>query len=105
MTHPLPIPPTATPDRSDTEAVLYRVAICAFLYDPSSGGSAGTVDDDVAWCLAPVAHSMPTVIGTLRRTVREQIINRTADHQAFIRQLSALHEIRPERATNLDQER
>ena len=103
MTHHLPIPPT--PDRSDTEAVLYRVAICAFLYEPSSGGSTDSVDDDIAWCLAPVAHLVPTVIGTLRHAIRAQIATRTADHQAFIRQLSALHEILPERATNFDRKR
>ena len=44
-------------DRSDCEATLYRIAICAFTYYPDKEADEPgySVDEDVDWCLAPLA--------------------------------------------------
>lgn len=84
-------------DRADTEATLYRVAICAFTYhlDKHLDEPGYTLDEDIAWCLEPL-HTLPTDdLEHLRDTIRTLITTPTADRQAFIRHLAALRTPNP----------
>ncbi|MGC5224882.1 hypothetical protein ACPW96_20145 [Micromonospora sp. DT81.3] len=79
-------------DRSDCEATLYRLAVCAFTYYPGkeTDEPGYSVDEDVDWCLAPLAGAaMASTIGS-RRSIRELITNADADRQAFIVRLREL---------------
>jgi len=82
----------ATIDRAITEAVLFRVAVSAFTYYPDKHTEQPgyTVDEDVAWCLEPLAGLDARRFERLREQLREVIVDTTADRQAFIAQLAAL---------------
>lgn len=87
--------PTGDPtmiDRSEAEATLYRVAICAFTYHPDKhlDEPGYTLNEDLTWCLAPLAGLPDADIAELRDTIRTLITTPTADRQAFIRRLDAL---------------
>lgn len=79
-------------DRADTEAALYRVAICAFTYHPDKERDEPgyTIDEDITWCLQPLTALPAETLHELRETVRALITTPTADRQAFIRYLAAL---------------
>ena len=81
-------------DRADTEATLYRVAIAAFTYYPGKEHDEPgyTINEDIAWCLQPLAALPAETLHELRETVRTLITTPTADRQAFIRYLAALAE-------------
>lgn len=86
---------TETPrmiDRSEAEATLYRVAICAFTYYPTKATEEPgyRIDEDVAWCAAPLAGLPTTLLAEMRATIATLIITPSADRQAFIRRLTEL---------------
>ncbi|WP_341994744.1 hypothetical protein MRBLWH7_002401 [Microbacterium sp. LWH7-1.2] len=87
--------PTGDPtmlDRAQAEASLYRVAVCAFTYYPDKAvhEPGWTLDEDLDWCLAPLAGLPMDQLAALAPEVRTLITTPTADRQAFIRRLHAL---------------
>ena len=87
--------PTGEPimiDRAHAEAARWRIAVCAFEYYPDKhlDEPGYTVDEDVAWCVAPLAGLPAPELDQLRATIRTLITTPTADRQAFIRHLAAL---------------
>ncbi|WP_426321881.1 hypothetical protein [Microbacterium sp. E-13] len=87
-----PTPDPILLDRAQAEAALYRVAVCAFTYYPDKpvDEPGWTLDEDLAWCLAPLAGLPDEKLAELASTIRTQIVTPTADRQAFIRPLLAL---------------
>jgi hypothetical protein len=81
-----------TIDRADAEATLYRVAICAFTYHPGKQAQdpGYTIDDDVNWCLAPIAGLPAARLVALSETIRIMITEPTANRREFIAMLAAL---------------
>ena len=79
-------------DRADTEATLFRVAICAFTYYPDkpSDELGYTVDEDVTWCSKPLASLPEAQLTAIRASIRAVITNPAADRQAFIAYLAHL---------------
>lgn len=79
-------------DRAAAENTLNRVAICAFTYYPDKPADepGWTLDEDLAWCLAPLAGLPDAELAGLAATIRTLITTPTADRQAFIRHLAAL---------------
>lgn len=79
-------------DRADAEATLYRIAISAFTYYPSkpTDEPGYQVDEDLDWCLAPLATLHREQVSELRDTILELIINPTADRRPFITALNEL---------------
>lgn len=80
-------------DRDSAEVVLERVAICAFTYYPGKPTEEPgyTVDEDVAWCTAPLRALPAPQLAELRDTVRTLITDPTADRRRFITTLAQLH--------------
>ncbi|WP_396655637.1 hypothetical protein [Microbacterium sp.] len=78
-------------DRADTETVLYRVAISAFTYYPGKEAEEPgyTVEEDLAWCLAPLA-AHPAIVDELRTRIRLLITDPTADRRGFLATLAQL---------------
>lgn len=87
-------------DRANTDAALYRVAICAFTYHPNKhlDEPGYHLDEDLDWCLAPLAALPAVKLAVLRDTITTLITTPTADRQAFIRTLAALSDDPPEDA-------
>lgn len=85
-------PHPARLDRAKTDAALYRVAICAFTYHPDKhvDEPGFQLDEDLDWCLAPLAALPAVELAVLRDTIATLITSPTADRQAFIRTLAAL---------------
>jgi len=83
---------TSMLDRTDREAALYRVALCAFPYYPDRAevDPGYTVDEDIEWCLAPLGARIIVDGVGLRAAIREVITDRGADRQAFITRLREL---------------
>jgi hypothetical protein len=81
-------------DRANTDAALYRVAICAFTYHPDKHRDepGWQLAEDLDWCLAPLAGLPSAGLTVLRDTIETLITTPTADRQAFIRTLAALSE-------------
>ncbi|GAA3756003.1 hypothetical protein GCM10022240_06110 [Microbacterium kribbense] len=81
-------------DRTDTETTLYRVAISAFTYYPDKPDAEPgyTVDEDVAWCIEPLASLPDAVLTEMRSAVRAMITNPTANRRDFIARLASLAE-------------
>lgn len=79
-------------DRSEAEATLYRVAICAFTFYPGKAAEEPgyRVDEDVDWCAAPLAGLPAALFAEMRATIAKIIVTPTADRQAFIRRLTEL---------------
>ena len=79
-------------DRSQVDAVIYRVAVAAFTYYPDKPlGEAGyTVEEDLDWCMRPLRNLPAPDRDRLRDQVRELITNPGADRQGFIRHLQSL---------------
>ena len=87
--------PTGEPlmlDPAAAEAVLYRVAICAFTWHPNKevDEPGWTITEDLDWCLDPLTGLPTDQLTDLRATVQTLITTPTADRQAFVRQLAAL---------------
>lgn len=83
---------TRTPliDRSQTEAVLYRVAICALTWYPGKAEAdpGYRVEDDQRWCLAPLAGADPGL--PIRVLVAATIHDPSRYRAELVRALSAL---------------
>ena len=79
-------------DRAQAEAARWRIAVSAFEYYPDKhlDEPGYTVDEDVAWCIEPLAGLAPTELEQLRATIRTLITSPSADRQAFIRHLASL---------------
>ena len=79
-------------DRAAAEDTLNKVAICAFTYYPDKplDEPGWTLDEDLAWCLAPLTGLPDAELAELADTIRTLITTPTADRQAFIRHLAAL---------------
>ncbi|KJL45773.1 hypothetical protein [Microbacterium trichothecenolyticum] len=87
--------PTGDPimlDRAHAEATLYRVAVCAFTHYPDKPVEepGWTLEEDLAWCLAPLDDLPAPHLADFTGTIRTLITTPTADRQTFIRQLLAL---------------
>lgn len=86
------VPETRTPlvDRSQTEAVLYRVAICALTWHPGKADAhpGYRVEDDQRWCLAPLAGPDPGL--PIRVLVAATIHDPSRYRVELVRALSAL---------------
>jgi hypothetical protein len=87
-------------DRADTDAALYRVAICAFSYHPDKHleEPGYQLAEDLDWCLAPLTALPTAELTAMRDTIATLITTPTADRQAFIRTLAALSDDAPEGA-------
>lgn len=79
-------------DRTHADAVLYRVAICAFTYYPDKPTEEPgyTIEEDVDWCIAPLTGIDQTTLDDLRQGIRNAIADPTAERQGFITHLVTL---------------
>ena len=79
-------------DRAQTENVKRRVAISAFEYYPTKhlDELGYRVEEDVDWCLEPLAGLPARELEALRATVELLITTPTANRRPFIRYLAAL---------------
>lgn len=73
-------------DRADVEEVIYRVAVSAFRYYPEKPAVelGYTVEEDVEWCVQPLAGKEGVDAGALSDSIRHLITDPTADRRAFI---------------------
>jgi hypothetical protein len=78
-------------DRSQVDAVIYRVAVAGFTYYPDKtvAEPGYTVDEDLDWCMRPLRHLPEEDRAELRRRILELITEPSADRQAFIRHLKS----------------
>lgn len=85
-------PAHVTMDRADTETTLYRVAICAFTYYPDKPHDEPgyDVEEDVTWCVAPLAVLPAEQLAELRAAIRTLITDPGADRREFIATLADL---------------
>ena len=85
-------PETRSPriDRSQTEAVLYRVAICALTWHPGKAEAdpGYRLEDDQRWCLAPLEGADPGL--PIRVLVAATIHDPSRYRVELVRALSAL---------------
>lgn len=82
-----------TIDRSRTEKVLYRVAICAFTYHPGKQAAEPgyDVEEDVAWCTVPLERRISEVdLRMLRNVIRMLITEPLADRRPFLAKLAEM---------------
>ena len=83
---------TRTPliDRSQTEAVLYRVAICAVTWHPGKAGAVRgySLEGDQRWCLAPLEGADPGL--PIRVLVAATIHDPSRYRAELVRALGAL---------------
>lgn len=81
-------------DRAITEATLWRVAICAFTYHPTKEADEPgfSLNEDVAWCAAPLARLPKAQRAELLDVIRNLITDPAADRREFIRSLAELVE-------------
>ena len=79
-------------ERADTEATLFRLAICAFTYYPDKPTDelGYTVDEDVTWCSKPLASLPEAQLTAIRASMQALITDPAADRQAFIAYLAQL---------------
>lgn len=79
-------------DRTETETVLYRVAICAFTYYPDKPElePGYTIEEDVVWCSAPLVGLENDQVAELRDVIRTLIADPAADRRGFIATLAQL---------------
>jgi len=79
-------------DRTYREEALYRVAISAFTYYPEKEADDAdySVEEDVDWCVAPIAAHSVDAAARIRPRIREVITNPDADRQAFLVRLGVL---------------
>ncbi|CDK01641.1 MULTISPECIES: hypothetical protein [Microbacterium] len=83
---------TTLVDQRDTEVTLFRVAISAFLYYPGklSDEPGYTIDEDLAWCIAPLRSLPARQLAHTTDTIRALIIDPSADRREFIATLATL---------------
>ena len=78
-------------DPSDIDEVIYRVAFAAFTYYPTKpvDEEGYTLDEDIQWCLQPVAGKAGVDAAALAPSIRLAITDPTAHRQALIRILES----------------
>jgi hypothetical protein len=81
-------------DRSQVDAVIYRVAVAGFTYYPDKhvAEPGYTADEDLDWCMRPLRQLPEEDRAELRQRILELITNPSADRQAFIRHLKSFAE-------------
>ena len=79
-------------DRSEIEATIMRVAYASFTYYPGKARDirGWRLDEDVAWCMAPLVNLSPGLRAGLQDRIRLLIIDPEQDKQLFIRDLKTL---------------
>ena len=79
-------------EERDTEAVIYRTAVVAFHYYPDRAiAEPGyTIDEDLAWIIAPLRQRPPAELDAIRARALGLILDPTADRQPFIHDIKAL---------------
>jgi len=79
-------------DRADTEATLYRVAICAFTYYSGKPWDEPgySIEEDITWCTAPLAALPQAELVDLGASIRSLITDPSADRRPFIASLAQL---------------
>ncbi|GLJ80826.1 MULTISPECIES: hypothetical protein [Microbacterium] len=80
-------------DRSRAEKVLYRTAISAFMYYPDKADNEPgyDVEEDVAWCAAPLERRLPSPdVEMFRGIIRMLITEPLADRRPLIQKLAEL---------------
>lgn len=82
--------PTPLIDRSQAEAVLYRVAICALTWHPGKAAAdpGYRIEEDQCWCLAPLEESNPGL--PIRVLVAATIVDPSRYRAELVQALSAL---------------
>lgn len=80
-------------DRDHAEKVLYRTAICAFMYYPDKPDNEPgyDVEEDVAWCAAPLERRLAAPdVEAFRGVIRMLITEPLADRRPLIQKLAEL---------------
>ncbi|GAA1645798.1 hypothetical protein [Microbacterium flavum] len=80
-------------DRDRAEKVLYRTAISAFMYYPDKPDNEPgyDVEEDVAWCVAPLDRQLPMPdVEIFRGVIRMLITEPLADRRPLIQKLAEL---------------
>ena len=79
-------------DRSEIEAAIMRVAYASFTYYPGKARDVRgwRLDDDVNWCMEPLANLSAGLQTGFRDRVRLLIIDPEQDKHLFIRDLHTL---------------
>ena len=76
-------------DRSQIDAIVFRVAVAAFTYYPEKAAREPgyTLEEDLDWCMRPLRHLPEQTRRELREHVRTLVIDPAADRQEFMRRL------------------
>ena len=79
-------------DRSDAEAVIFRVALVAFTYYPDKhlDEPGYTIDEDLEWCAESMTALPIESQQQLLDEIRMLVLEPTRDRQAFIEQILSL---------------
>lgn len=79
-------------DRAHTEDALFRVSVSALRYYPGKPNvePGYTLNEDVEWCLEPLAELPVSVVAELRRTIGLAIIDPTGFREALQEDLNSL---------------
>lgn len=83
----------STIERDHAEKVLYRAAISAFMYYPEKPDNEPgyDVEEDVAWCTAPLERRLPAPdVEVFRGVIRMLITEPLADRRPLIQKLAEL---------------
>lgn len=86
--------PARMVDRADVEQVLYRTAICAVTFHPSKyvDDPSYDVEDDVAWCSAPLRGIPSGQFAEVRASIRMVITDPTVSRTSFVETLARIQE-------------
>lgn len=79
-------------DRSEIEATIMRVAYASFTYYPGKATDVDgwRLDDDVDWCMEPLASLSPGLRVGFRDRIRLLIVDPEQDRHLFILDLYTL---------------
>lgn len=79
-------------DRDAVESVLFRLAVSSLGYYPERTieEPGYTLDEDLVWCIEPLAQLPETFERALRERMREVIVDPTAHRRTFTRDLLRL---------------
>ncbi|MGC5173341.1 hypothetical protein ACLQ2Q_22085 [Microbacterium sp. DT81.1] len=79
-------------DRATAESVIYRVAVASLGYYPDkpSEEPGYTIEEDLDWCVMPLAHLDGPYLQGIRMSVLEVITDPTSHRREFTRDLLKL---------------
>lgn len=79
-------------DRADTEAAIYRVGVAALaFYNERPADEPGyTIDEDIDWCMHPLAGLAEPNRSVIRGIIAATITDPTAGRQALVQYLARL---------------